>query len=64
MKDLGEKQYILEVKVIRDHKIRKIVLSQATYVDKFLVKYVMEDSGQEGSMTLQTWNYFISGSMF
>ena len=27
-----------------DHKNRKLVLSQATYMDKLLVKYVMQDS--------------------
>ena len=33
MKDLGEMQYIFGIKVLRDHKNRKIVLFQATYVD-------------------------------
>ena len=37
MKDLGEVQYILRIKVLRDHKNRKIALSQATYIDKLLV---------------------------
>ncbi|WJZ89354.1 hypothetical protein VitviT2T_008577 [Vitis vinifera] len=41
MKDLGEAQYILWIKVLRDHKNRKLVLSQAAYIDKLLVKYVM-----------------------
>ena len=44
MKDLGEAQYILGIKVLRDHKNRKLVLSQATYIDKLLVKHVMQDS--------------------
>ena len=44
MKDLGEVQYILGTKVLRDRKNRKLVLSQATYIDKLLVKYVMQDS--------------------
>ena len=41
MKDLGEMQYILRIKVFQDCKNRKIALSQATYIDKLLVKYVM-----------------------
>ena len=41
MKDLGEAQYILWIKVLRDHKNRKLVLSQDAYIDKLLVKYVM-----------------------
>ena len=44
MKDLGEAYYILGIKVLRDHKNRKLVLSQAIYVDKLFVKYVMQDS--------------------
>ena len=44
MKDLGEAQYIIRIKVLQDHKNRKILLFQATYIDKFLVNYVMQDS--------------------
>ena len=44
MKDLGETQYILGIKVLRDRKNRKLALSQATYINKILVKYVMHDS--------------------
>ena len=44
MKDLGEAYYILGIKVLRDHKNRKLVLSQAIYIDKLLAKYVMQDS--------------------
>ena len=44
MKDLGEEQYILGIRVFKDHKNRKITLSQATYIDKLLVKYVIQDS--------------------
>ena len=44
MKDLGESQYILGIKVLKDCKNKKLVLSQATYIDKFFVKYVMQDS--------------------
>ena len=44
MKDLGEMQYVLGIKVLRNHKNRKLALSQAIYIDKLLVKYVMQDS--------------------
>ena len=44
MKDLEEAQYILWIKVLRDHKNRKLMLSQDAYIDKLLVKYVMQDS--------------------
>ena len=37
-------QYILRIKILRDHKNRKIVLSQATYIDKLFAKHVMQDS--------------------
>ena len=37
-------QYILVIKILWDHKKRKIVLSQTFYIDKLLVKYVMQDS--------------------
>ena len=44
MKDLGETQYIIGIKVLRDRKNRKLKLLQTTYIDKVLVKYVMHDS--------------------
>ena len=44
MKDLGEVQYILRIRILWDCKNRNIVLSQATYIDKLLVKYVMQNS--------------------
>ena len=44
MKYLRQTQYILGIKVLRDSKNRKLVLSQATYIDKLLIKYVMQDS--------------------
>ena len=43
-KDLGEVKYILGIKIFQDRKNTKIVVSQATYIDKLLVKYVMQDS--------------------
>ena len=52
MKDLGEVQYILEIKVLRDCMNRKLALSQATYMDKLLVKYVIQDS-KRGLLTFR-----------
>ena len=43
MKDLGDMQYILRIKVFQDWENRRIMLSQATYIDKLFVKYVMQD---------------------
>ena len=43
MKDLGKVQYILGIKVLKGPKNRKLTLSQAIYIDKLLVKYVMQD---------------------
>lgn len=43
MKDLEEVHYILRIKVIW-HKNKKHLLSQAIYINKFFVKYVMQDS--------------------
>ena len=44
MNDLGKMKYIFKIKVIQDHKNRKIMLFQTTNIDKFLVKYVIQDS--------------------
>ena len=43
MKDLGETQYILRIKVLKDYKSRKIATSQATYILKLLVKYMLQN---------------------
>ena len=44
MKDLGEANYILGIKLLRDRQKRVIGLSQASYIDKILVKFSMQDS--------------------
>ncbi|TYJ97931.1 gag/pol protein [Cucumis melo var. makuwa] len=44
MKDLGEAQYVLGIQIIRDRKNKTLVLSQATYIDKMLVRYSMQNS--------------------
>ena len=44
MKDLGEAQYVLGIKIIRDRKNKIIALSQENYIDSILSKYNMQDS--------------------
>ena len=44
MKDLGEADYILGIKIYRDRSIRLIGLSQSTYLDKVLKKFKMDQS--------------------
>ncbi|KAK4839943.1 hypothetical protein QYF36_026125 [Acer negundo] len=44
MKDLGEASFILGIQVIRDRKNRTIALSQASYIDKILSRFSMQDS--------------------
>ncbi|KAK9032006.1 hypothetical protein V6N11_056291 [Hibiscus sabdariffa] len=44
MKDLGEAEYILGVKIYRDRSRRLLGLSQSTYIDKVLNRYSMEES--------------------
>ena len=51
MKDLGKAQYILGIKVFTDCKNRKLVLSQATFINKLLVKHVMQDSSFSRSVS-------------
>lgn len=44
MKDLREANYVLSVQILRDRKNTRIALSQASYIDKILVKFAMQDS--------------------
>ena len=44
MKDLGEAAYVLGIQIFRDRKNKYLALSQASYIDKMLVRYVMQDS--------------------
>ena len=43
MKDLGEVQYVLGIKIIRDRKNKIIALSQENYIDSIMYKYNMQD---------------------
>ena len=47
MKDLEETSNILIIKFLRDHRNKILGLSQATYIDKILVKVVMHKSMKE-----------------
>ena len=44
MKDLGEANYVLGIKLLRDRKNRVLALSQAQYIDKILARFSMENS--------------------
>ena len=44
MKDLGEANYILEIKLLRDWKNKVLALSQDLYIDKILARVSMENS--------------------
>ncbi|KAL0560279.1 hypothetical protein IC582_000679 [Cucumis melo] len=44
MKDLGEAQFVLGIQIFRDRKNKTLALSQASYIDKIVVKYSMQNS--------------------
>ena len=44
MKDLGNANYVLGIQIIRDRKNRMLALSQATYIDKVLARFAMQNS--------------------
>ncbi|KAL0561491.1 hypothetical protein IC582_001919 [Cucumis melo] len=44
MKDLGEAQFVLGIQIFRDRKNKMLALSQASYIDKIVVKYSMQKS--------------------
>ncbi len=44
MKDLGEAAYVLGIQIFRDRKNRQLSLSQASYIDKMMIRYSMQDS--------------------
>ncbi|KAD2804168.1 hypothetical protein E3N88_37545 [Mikania micrantha] len=44
MKDLGEAAYILGIKIYRDRSRRLIGLSQSTYIDKVIRRFLMQDA--------------------
>ncbi|KAA0060254.1 gag/pol protein [Cucumis melo var. makuwa] len=44
MKDLGEADFVLGIQIFRDRKNKTLALSQASYIDKIVVKYSMQNS--------------------
>src|SRR5215813_4254981 len=44
MKDLGEASYILGIQILRDRKKWLLAMSQASYIDKILVRFGMQNS--------------------
>ena len=44
MKDLGEAAYILVIQIFRDRKNQTLSLSQASYIDKVMDRFSMQDS--------------------
>ena len=44
MKDFGEAQYVLGIKIIQDRKNKIIALSQESYMDSILSKYNIQSS--------------------
>ena len=44
MKGLGGASYILGIQIIRDRKNKLLALSQASYIDKVLARFSMQDS--------------------
>ena len=43
MKDLGEAAYVLGIQIFTDRKNKYLALSQASYIDKMLSTYAMQD---------------------
>ncbi|CAM8954553.1 unnamed protein product [Rhodiola kirilowii] len=52
MKDLGNAEYILGIKIYRDRSKRLLGLSQGTYIDKILDRFKMQDS-KKGFLPMQ-----------
>ena len=48
MKDLGEANFVLCIQLFRDRKNRIIALSQSSYIENVLKKFVMQDSKKGG----------------
>ena len=44
MKDMGEAQYVLGIQIVRNRKNRTLAMSQASYIDKVLSRFKMQDS--------------------
>ena len=49
MKDLGEPSYVLGIQLLKDHKNILLTLSQASYIDKVLIRFLIQNS-KKGNM--------------
>ena len=43
-KDLREAHFVLGIQIVRNRKNKTLALSQASYIDKMLIRYKMQDS--------------------
>ena len=44
MKDLGEANYVLGIRIFRDRKNRMLALSQASYIDTIIERFAMQEA--------------------
>ena len=44
MKDLGDASFILGIKLMRDRKNKRLALSQASFIEKILARFNMQNS--------------------
>ena len=44
MKYLGETSYVLGIQILQDRERRLLAMSQASYIDKILVRFGMQNS--------------------
>ena len=44
MKHLGDTQYVFIIQIVWNHKNRTLVMSQASYIDKMLSRYKIQNS--------------------
>ena len=44
MKDLGNASYVLGIQILRNRKNKLLALSQASYADKVLSQFLMQNS--------------------
>ena len=44
IKDLGEASYVLGIQIIRDRKNKLLALSEASYIDKALARFAMQNT--------------------
>ena len=51
MKDLGEASYVLGIQIIRDRKNKLLALSQASYIDKVLARFLIQNSKKDLMLT-------------